>query len=310
MELNSKPLCFVTVCTYNRPKGLEKALFCINKLIIPDGLHVEVLVVDNNPSKESQKVFFNATESLDTLSHYVTEPNRGIVNARNTALRHAQNENAKYLAFFDDDDYPHKNWLLEHWYCMEKYHATVTVGAMNYIWQADSSLSEEIKRIYDGAFNSLATGTVMERCYSGNTMIHLDFVSKNKLKFHKKFNLSGGEDSHFFEHMASLGAKIVWCNEAVVNSVVDENRTNENYIFTRRFNVGYNSFRKDVLLKGYVMAIAISSKKCFDIALNTLTRSNKYKQKVWLKRQWAEARGRICAMIGIRFEKYSETDGH
>ena len=52
--------------------------------------------------------------------------------------------------------------------------------------------------------------------------------------------LSGGEDTEFFAHLASQGAVMVWCDEAIATEPVPQDRLNLRWLLRRNYRVGIN----------------------------------------------------------------------
>ncbi|GAB4235998.1 MAG: hypothetical protein Tsb0034_10380 [Ekhidna sp.] len=301
----------IAICTYKRPKKLREALQSVRGLIIPTDLKACLIVIDNSPSEEVKSVFDQETNDLSFKAEYVTEFNRGIVYARNRALAEAKRNEADYLAFFDDDDYPNASWLESLWLCKKKFDPEVVSGRMLYHWPERVDLDEEIKRLYDNALGEIETGTILKKCGSGNVFVDLDFIKKHQLQFHPTFNMTGGEDSHFFECLTKLGGKIVWCNEAVINSNVDISRATESFVIGRRYNVGYTRYLSDELIYGQLLALWKSFYYCIDVWIRCFFDLFRKGSKVTArtKRRLAESKGRIDSILGKKFENYAEIDG-
>lgn len=287
------------------------AIRAVKELIIPAGVSAKLIVVNNSPSVEIRDLFEEEAKDLQFPGYYVEEERRGIVYARNRALLEAEERKSDYIALFDDDDYPDKHWLENLWECMQKYSATVVTGKMVFTWPETCTLEEEVKRVYDGANLEARTGDIRTRCRSGNTLADYHFIKKNKISFNPVFNLTGGEDTHFFESLTLKGARITWCNEAIVYSDIAEERASEEYIWKRRYNVGYTAYRRQQLLFGKV--------KTFRKGLGSIIRNGFWilksyfspPGKVRVKRmaKISELKGLVTAMLGKKHENYTETDG-
>ncbi|MDZ3837466.1 MAG: glycosyltransferase, partial [Rhodospirillales bacterium] len=106
-------LIAVCICTFRRPQGLRQTLHGLGRLEygdrIPPKLHV--IVVDNEGSEEAQAVCGDFAHAVAALT-YVVEPRRGISHARNACLDLVPQE-ARYVAFLDDDLIPRPAWLEE-----------------------------------------------------------------------------------------------------------------------------------------------------------------------------------------------------
>ncbi|MEP5614125.1 MAG: glycosyltransferase family 2 protein [Cyclobacteriaceae bacterium] len=297
----------ISICTYKRPNQLRQAIRSVKGLSIPEDLSARLVIINNFPSKEVEKVFREETKDLEISAEYLEEERRGIVFARNSALSQAKKNKSDYIAFFDDDDYPDGKWLQNLWFCLQEYSATVVSGRMIYRWPESCALSEEVKRIYDNALGSMKTGHRRKKSSTGNTLFDLHFVDQHNLKFHPSFNLTGGEDSHFFESMNMLGAKIVWCNEALVYSDIVVNRANDEFVFRRRYNIGYTLHRSDALLHGRAPALWKSLLICLDLSVRIIGSFFTFKpNKAKRRKRMSEAKGRFDSIIGVQFENYKE----
>ncbi len=301
----------ISLCTYKRPNLLRNAIRAIKNVRIPKDLSAQLVVIDNYPTEEVKEIVEVETADLGFPSKYVEEERRGLVFARNRALQEAEALNVDYIAFFDDDDHPDEGWLENLWNCMNEYSATVVTGRMTFTWPETCTLNEEVKRIYDRRRMNFQTGEIKQRCGSCNTLFDFQFSRKHNLSFNPIFNLTGGEDSHFFESMTLKGAKIVWCEEAVVYSDIVEERTTENYIRNRRQTVGYTAYLRDQLLFGKTKALrkGMSSiiRNGFWILKNYFAQSERTRVKRTMKK--AELKGLVKAMLGKPFDNYAKTDG-
>ncbi|WP_179213291.1 glycosyltransferase family 2 protein [Ekhidna lutea] len=303
----------ISVCTFRRPNLLRQAIRAVHRLSIPKELEVNFLIVDNDASQEIEQLIREETSDFQIPTRYVAEVNQGLVNARNRVLAEARKMSVDYLAMFDDDDYPETGWLINLWNCLNKYSATVVSGMMIYSWP-DSlvSIDDDIKRVYDEKSSTIKTGDIRERCGSGNTLIDFKFVEKHNLSFHEAFNYTGGEDSHFFESVTLYGGKIVKCNEAIVYSEIVEERANEDFIWMRRYNVGYVTFTKNRLLYGRLKAIQKAISMLFRNGLNNLIKSlsDDKRTQIKRKRKAIEMKGLIDSLLGKTYESYKKPDGY
>lgn len=99
----------VAVCTYDRYALLDRTLAALALQRMP-GPDWQLLVVDNSPDAAraaAERERRAGTPRLD----YRLEPRPGIANARNVALRVAEERGAAILAFTDDDAVPRPDWL-------------------------------------------------------------------------------------------------------------------------------------------------------------------------------------------------------
>src|SRR5690606_429303 len=103
----------VCLCTCARPEPLAECLAAIAAALRahPEPGLVAVVVVDNAPGGRAGAVCAEAAAALPVPLRVVEEPERGISFARNRAVREALAAGADAVAFLDDDDLPHPDWL-------------------------------------------------------------------------------------------------------------------------------------------------------------------------------------------------------
>jgi glucosyl-dolichyl phosphate glucuronosyltransferase len=99
-------LLTIAICTWNRSMLLRQTLDQMTRLAIPEGISWELLVVNNNSSDTTEEVIKSFSGSLPI--RYLFEPETGLSNARNCAVRHARGE---YIIWTDDDVLVDRNWL-------------------------------------------------------------------------------------------------------------------------------------------------------------------------------------------------------
>jgi glycosyltransferase involved in cell wall biosynthesis len=97
----------IIIATRNRSAFLRDTLSSLGRVRRPDGLHVEILVVDNGSSDDTPATVQSARVSLGEV-RYLREEKPGKSIALNTALAAAQGE---IIAFLDDDVRPDPEWL-------------------------------------------------------------------------------------------------------------------------------------------------------------------------------------------------------
>jgi glucosyl-dolichyl phosphate glucuronosyltransferase len=98
----------VILCTYNRFRGLEKALNCVAKSIVPSSIEWEVLVVDNNSADKTRETVQEFCERFPRRFRYLFEAQQGKSYALNSGIRATD---ANVLAFMDDDVEVDPHWL-------------------------------------------------------------------------------------------------------------------------------------------------------------------------------------------------------
>lgn len=99
----------IIIVTRNRAADLHQTLDVLERLQIPDGLKVEMLVVDNGSSDETSFVIHSAARSNQAL-RYTYVPGAGKANGQNHGIRATSGD---VILLTDDDVHPPVNWLVE-----------------------------------------------------------------------------------------------------------------------------------------------------------------------------------------------------
>ena len=225
----------VAICigTFRRPELLRNLLRAISQLQfrkMPPPV-IEVIVVDNDVSRSAQPTCKLA--NYPWTIRYVCEPCRGIARVRNCAI--AEAEGAMFLAFIDDDEAPAPEWLDELLWAQSQYQADVVSGAV-----LPEFLSEVPVWIKKGGFFNrpvLPTGDTVDLCSTNNVLIRRDTL-RSVPGFDEKFNLTGGEDTHYFLRLRRLGFRMVASQEAIVYESISEGRANIAWILRRAYQSG------------------------------------------------------------------------
>lgn len=225
-------LISICICTFRRPEGLHLAVSSALRQALPDGIAVEIVIVDNDPAGSARPTFETLlSNSGGTPIAYFHEAKPGISFARNRCLTVARGQ---AIAFLDDDEIARPNWLLALWETMTRYDADAVFGPVlpEFAAQPPAWLS------LSGAHQRprFATGTAIAwgDSRTGNVLLSrrlVDLVGE----FDLRFGQTGGEDSFFFGSAAKKGARLIWCDEAQVEEAVPEVRMQRRWLLRRAF---------------------------------------------------------------------------
>lgn len=117
----------IGIITYLRPAGLERLLRSLNALTFEyPPPELDVVVVDNDPNASARAVCERFRPASRWPLTYVTEPRRGIPQARNRVVQEAADAN--FIAFIDDDEVPTPDWLNRLLHAQRTYSADVVSG--------------------------------------------------------------------------------------------------------------------------------------------------------------------------------------
>lgn len=227
----------VALCTitYRRPVGLAWCLDAVARLTVAADVDLRVIVVDNDVEESARSVVEGRTVA-GTPVRYVIEPRRGIAHARNRALESVAAE-VDVVAFVDDDEAPDPGWL----------------GALLGVWRetgADVVIGPSVPQLADGTprwmidggffeRKRFATGASISPMFARTSGVLVDARwLRHAPVFDARYPLTGGSDTELFQRLASDGARMVWCDEAIVHERVPRSRASVRWLVMRQFRTG------------------------------------------------------------------------
>jgi succinoglycan biosynthesis protein ExoM len=234
-----RTLLSICICTFRRPVDLNRAIRSVQALVLPVDLDVELVVVDNDPAKSAQTVAERAGQTGPIPMRYFVEPRAGVSFARNRCVDEARGE---WIAFFDDDEYVDRKWLAGLWHTARAHGAAAVFGPVI----AEFALPPPAWLLAVGSHPvpSYPTGTTMDyrECRTGNVLFHrhLHYALGG---FDARFASSGAEDTDFFWRAIKSGARLVWCDSALVYEIVPAERMSRRWRLRRAFKLGRNFTR-------------------------------------------------------------------
>jgi len=230
------PHISVCVCTYKRPELLQQLLNELACQETQDRFTFDVVVADNDAGESARPVVdhWMSTGSPMVVA-YCVEPQQNIALARNAAVKHATGD---FVAFFDDDQLPIRQWLLTLYLACERYRVEGVLGPVKPRFETPPP-----SWVVAGGFcerPTYATGFVIDwrKGRTGNVLLKREVFDGVDVPFRPEFLT--GEDQDFFRRMIEAGGKFVWCNEAVA------------YEITPRFRWSLRFMLRRSLLRGQV----------------------------------------------------------
>jgi glycosyltransferase involved in cell wall biosynthesis len=222
----------VCVCTAMRPRMLAHCLDAIAAQIVPAGLEVHVVVVDNEAEPGNKGLVHAFGARCPFPVHYMHEPRRGIPQARNAALDACWQLGADWIAFTDDDCWASPLWLDGLLAAASRYKADVVYGRGEFLFPlpspfwappADQGGYTEGQRLpYAATHNVLFAGWL------------IDDGTPAGMRFDEA--LAHGEDTDFFHRAARRGARIVYSEAPVVYETVPPERATLIYQARRAYH--------------------------------------------------------------------------
>ena len=222
----------ICIATFGRPDGLTRLLRSLSKLSFQKNGDpvVRVAVADNDADGSARLSVRESGQYLKIPIAYEIEPRRGVSFARNRSVRMAGD--CDYVAFVDDDEFVEASWLDELLKTQALYNADVVLGpvipAFDYQppdWIMKGRFFERPRHL---------TGTPIGYGRTGNALVVKEMLDRIAGPFDPAFALSGAEDTLLFRQMLDTGARIVWCDEAVVTEVNSVGR-NARWFLRRTF---------------------------------------------------------------------------
>lgn len=241
---SGKDLISICVATYKRPLLLEKLLKSLDKIVIPENLDAEIIVIDNDKDASAKMIVDNFKLNSKFEVQYFIEPEKNISLARNMSIK---NSNGKYIAFIDDDETASEEWLINLYQCLKKFNADGVFGLV--VPDFDEGIDKKFKRreLYFSPMSK--TGSEARYLFAGSVLIKRDIISKSNISFDPAYGLSGGEDSNFFGKLKAQGAKFINCRDAVSYEFIGKERTKRKFFFNRSLRGGQTYTRNIIKLK-------------------------------------------------------------
>jgi glycosyltransferase involved in cell wall biosynthesis len=224
----SVPHIQVCVCTYKRPALLERCLLSLAVQRTEDCFTYSLVVADNDVAESARETVARVAASATLAIDYCVEPQQNIARTRNRAVRQAS---GAYLAFLDDDEFTHPEWLVTLYRALEQYAADAVLGPVHPYFAAAAPQWVIDGRFYDRPV--LATGTRLPwtKCRTGNVLMRRELLGEDAEPFDPA--CLSGEDQDFFRRKSEAGYTFVWCHEAGAREAVPPSRWRRGFLVRR-----------------------------------------------------------------------------
>lgn len=113
-EKQYEKMLTIGIPVYNVEEYVAK---CIDSVLSFKKDDVEIIIVNDGSTDESEKVILEYEKKYPNLIRYIKQENHGLGNVRNVIL---QNAKGKYVASIDSDDVINKNFFEEAWASLQK----------------------------------------------------------------------------------------------------------------------------------------------------------------------------------------------
>lgn len=226
------------IATYRRPERLGALL---DDLVKQQHLPKEVVVVDNDAAGSARVVVERRRDlGAPFPIHYDIQPVKNISLTRNRTVALAGGD---WIAFIDDDERAPAAWLKQLAETIIRCNADGALGPVVPIVPADAPAWIRHGRFYDWA--RLKTGAIipLNKLRFGNVLLRGALLRDTPAPFDPNYGLTGGEDGDLLGRLVQRGARIVWCDEAVVHEPVDAARLSLRWLLLRALRGGQDFAR-------------------------------------------------------------------
>lgn len=228
----------VCIATYRRPERLGVLLADLVTQQLPP---FEIVVVDNDREASARWV----VEERQRLGarcpiHYDVQPEKNISLTRNRTVQLASGD---WLAFVDDDERAPATWLRRLADAARAYTADGVLGPV--VPVVPVAAPAWIRRGDFYSWERMPTGAVVpgNRLRFGNVLLHARLFAQLRVPFDPAYGLTGGEDGDLLTRLANAGARLVWCDEAIVTEPVEASRLSLRWLLRRALRGGQDFAR-------------------------------------------------------------------
>lgn len=223
----------VVIPTFCRPDMVKRA---VNSVLLQKGFKalVEIIVLDNDPKASARDTVATLAAATQWPIVYGHEPEPGVANARNTALRLAQ---AKYIVFLDDDEIAAEGWLASLLMVQSQTGADLVFGPVK--GQIEGNVPH--KAYIEARFTREGppqSGLISMYYGCGNSMLKRARFFTDAPIFDPATNETGGEDDALFSKAMADGAVIAWAADALVYEKILPKRATLSYSLSKAFAFG------------------------------------------------------------------------
>ncbi|MDR4472227.1 MAG: glycosyltransferase family 2 protein [Nitrospira sp.] len=223
----------VCVATYKRPALLDQLLQSLINQRLDKDVAIRIVVVDNDLAETAREVASRYAEMGITPVCYETEPVQNIALARTRALSACTGD---YVAFIDDDEVATQDWLQRLLETSRRFQADVVFGPVVPVYPQNAP--EWVRRGRFFERGRMQTGKPCPHGATNNVLISRKTIVATGLQFDQAYGRTGGEDTHFFYRLGQQGARMVWCDDAIVTEEVAENRMTSAWLIRRAYRGG------------------------------------------------------------------------
>lgn len=308
--MTHQPLVVVGLITCRNPSGLLKSLDYLARQ--ETRFAYRIIVVDNDAGLAGQAVAERHAASPDSPPiRYVVEAEAGIPFARNRLVQAFLETDADILVMYDDDEYPAPSWLERMVQTSLSTGADIVGGGVEAV--LESPPPEPIRASdYDKrGGKEIARGALVES--TANLLVtRRVFAAFEGEWFRRAFAQTGGSDTDFLRRTAQRGFRHALAPDAVVYEDIPASRINVAWWKKRAFRSGGGLVVARRMNYGMVRALSYESASiAYLLAMGSiryLTARTGSRRKHEAGLMIARGQGKVAALLGRRYNEYSQTN--
>lgn len=246
----------IVICVHNGQKYLNRVIDSLEKLKESDKLLDAILFVDNASSDNTADIIKQRMQN-NSLIRYSFEEKLGLSEAR----KHAVYLESEWIIYFDDDNLPNENWLMEIEKSIMCNPKVGVLGGQN-IARVEDDITEEEKINLYAIPGSLACHFAhMDEYMSGRrstcegAIFGAGMVVLRKILCHfleegwslnsgrQGENLGAYEDTEIVNYAQKIGYEIGICKTAYLEHIIPLTRLSEQYLKRLRYEMDICYFR-------------------------------------------------------------------
>ena len=214
------PVISVCVCTYKRPRQLNRLLQSLDQQATGGLFKYSIAVVDNDACEPARSVVESWAERSSVPIAYGVEPLQNIALARNASVAMATGE---FVAFIDDDEEAPSDWLQKLYGILVERGVDGVVGPVVAVFEEGAPTWATKGGVFRRPV--LETGQVIHRTAGiGNALVKREALLELDGPFNPQLG-AGGEDIDLFRRAMSKGRVFIWGAEAVCLEHIPLERT-------------------------------------------------------------------------------------
>jgi glycosyltransferase involved in cell wall biosynthesis len=197
---------------------LTDCLKSIAQQAVPQGVLVDVVVVDNEADPNNQALVQKLSKGFPFPIRYVHEARRGIPQARNAALDACFRLGADWIAFTDDDCLVGPRWLSNLLEIARRHRGDIVAGGRQFRTQRGTDTSW-LPHTHE---NNESAGQARRYASTHNVLFSARLIGPGQSGLRFDERLAHGEDTDFFHRASQRGAHLVHSDELVFETLTQE----------------------------------------------------------------------------------------